>query len=95
MSDEYKPTGGPVCPGCGSRELINEHGHRRWGCWSHWGKPSENSMFIQSDWCQRYELDTLRKAINDIKNLLAYQEKEQKRQDALIYQAPCGQRLKD
>lgn len=98
MSDDnafqWKETGGPVCPGCGRKEFINQYGHVQWGC-SSWWVNDEKTWFNQSDHCQRYEFDTIRKSIEDVRSELENHKKEQKRQDALIYQAPCGQRLKD
>jgi hypothetical protein len=86
---EWKPTGGPKCQGCGSNEIINQYNHKQWRCGSRW-VCDNNPYFLQSDHCQRYELDTLHAKIKQLADTFESYQKEIKRQEAFKYTPPAG-----
>lgn len=88
-SYEWKPTGGPKCPGCGSNEIINQYNHIQWRCGSHWCN-EEKTDFKQSNFCQRHELDTLHAKIKQLADTFQSYQKEIKRQEAFKYTPPAG-----
>jgi hypothetical protein len=86
---EWKPTGGPKCPGCGGQEIINQYKHKQWRCGSHWCH-EETKDVKQSTVCQRYELDTLHTKIKKLSDTFEAHLKEIKRQEAFKYIPPAG-----
>jgi dynactin complex subunit len=90
----WQATGGPKCPGCGQLETINQYKHIQWRCGSRW-TDDEKTDFLQSNRCQRHELDTLHAKIKQLTDNFESYKKEIKRQEAFKYIPPVGIRLKD
>jgi len=90
----WQATGGPKCPGCGQLETINQYKHIQWRCGSRWTN-DENTDFLQSNHCQRYELDRLHAKIKQLSDSFEAHKKELNRQEAFKYKPPVGIRLKD
>ena len=88
-SYEWKPTGGPKCPGCGKLEIINQYKHIQWRCGSRWVN-DEKTDLLQSNFCQRHELDTLHAKIKQLADTFQSYQKEIKRQEAFKYTPPAG-----
>lgn len=86
---EWKKTNGAKCPGCGQIEWVNQYGHEQWNCGSRWTSDKKTS-FLQSDVCQRWELDRLHAKIKELSDKFEAHLKEIKRQEALKYQPPAG-----
>ena len=85
----WTKTNGPKCPGCGQIEFINQYGHEQWDCGSRWCN-DKKTKFLQSDECQRWELDRLHAKIKALSDKFDAYLKEIKRQEALKYQPPAG-----
>jgi hypothetical protein len=85
----WQATGGPKCPGCGQLETINQYKHIQWRCGSRW-TDDEKTDFLQSNQCQRYELDTLHTKIKKLSDTFEAHLKEIKRQEAFNYKPPAG-----
>ena len=85
----WTKTNGPKCPGCGQIEFINQYGHEQWDCGSRWVN-DKKTKFLQSDECQRWELDCLHAKIKALSDKFDAYLKEIKRQEALKYQPPAG-----
>lgn len=85
----WTKTNGPKCPGCGQIEFINQYGHEQWDCGSRWAN-EKKTKFLQSDECQRWELDRLHAKIKELSDKFDAYLKEIKRQEALKYQPPAG-----
>lgn len=85
----WTKTNGPKCPGCGQIEFINQYGHEQWDCGSRWCN-EKKTKFLQSDECQRWELDRLHAKIKELSDKFDAYLKEIKRQEALKYQPPAG-----
>jgi hypothetical protein len=86
---EWKKTNGAKCPGCGQTEWVNQYGHEQWNCGSRWTS-NKKTRFLQSDECQRWELDRLHANIKELSDKFDAFLKEIKRQEALKYQPPAG-----
>ena len=85
----WKKTNGQRCPGCGQIERVNQYGHEEWDCGSRWVNQSK-TKFLQSDECQRWELDRLHAKIKELSESFTNHLKELKRQEAFKYQPPAG-----
>ena len=85
----WKKTNGPKCPGCGEAEFVNQYGHEQWDCGSHWAN-NKKTIFQQSNYCQRWELDRLHAKIKELSDKFDAHLKELKRQESLKYQPPAG-----
>ena len=96
MSEAYKwtETHGHKCPGCGQTEFVNQYGHEQWNCGSR-RTNDKKTNFLQSDGCQRWELDRLHAKIKELSDNFEAHLKEIKRQEAFKYTPPSGRRLKD
>lgn len=91
---KWKETHGTKCPGCGQFELVNQYDHKLWNCGSRLMNKAKTS-FLQSDECQRYELDRLHAKIKELSDSFEAYKKELIRQEAFKYTPPSGIRLKD
>ena len=65
MSDHHcKECGKKVepktCPACGSKEEVNEYGHKYFECTSRYGNHYKDFDFIQSSQCLRLEMRRLK-----------------------------------